>query len=312
MSRGIGMEPIISLCLPTNGISEWVFPVLNSIYSQNISEELFEVIVTDNGCNEDFYQRMKAYECDHCNLIYRKTTAFMFDNQLEALKLANGTYFKFVNHRALFLDGSLKQMIEIIQQNVENKPIIYFSNGELNFERYELSSFDDFVKTLRRYVSWTTGVGIWKDDYKKIPIDKKYDKISPHSAILFSERNKSSYIIENYVFSKEVDDDQTKKGTYDLFKAFAVEEVTIALNLYIDGDISAKTLKTVMNDYKKYCSELYFYFCVRKCPCSYDLSGLNDSMGIFFKKREIIIMAYLGAIIRYMRRIKSVIFGGKK
>ena len=44
-------EPIISLCLPTNGVKEWVFPVLDSIYSQNINNDLFEVIVTNNGTN---------------------------------------------------------------------------------------------------------------------------------------------------------------------------------------------------------------------------------------------------------------------
>ena len=38
--------------------------------------------------------------------------------------------------------------------------------------------------------------------------------------------------------SKDIDTNASKKGTYDLFKAFAVEEVTIALNLLIDGDIS--------------------------------------------------------------------------
>ena len=40
---------VLSLCLPTNGISEWVFPVLESIYSQNVDESKYEVIVTDNG-----------------------------------------------------------------------------------------------------------------------------------------------------------------------------------------------------------------------------------------------------------------------
>lgn len=29
-------NPLISLCLPTNGIIEWVFPVLNTVYSKNV------------------------------------------------------------------------------------------------------------------------------------------------------------------------------------------------------------------------------------------------------------------------------------
>ena len=51
----------ISLCIPTNGVSEWVFPVLDSIYNQGVSEELFEVIVTDNGKNMIFREEMLQY-----------------------------------------------------------------------------------------------------------------------------------------------------------------------------------------------------------------------------------------------------------
>lgn len=296
-------EPIISLCLPTNGVIEWVFPVLDSIYSQNVDTSLFEVIVTDNGNNDEFVRMMIDYEKKHENLTYKKTTAYMFHNQLEALKIANGKFFKFVNHRAVFTDNSLQKMIDIIIDNIVEKPVIYFSCGAMNKEHYELDSFDSFIRTLKRSISWTTGVGIWKEDYKRIPSDVKIDKISPHSCILFSERKKNKYIIENYIFSKELPVGHAKKGAYDLFKAFAVEEVTIALNLFMDGDISAETFKCVRNDYKKFCSELYFQFCIKKNACSYDLSGFDSSMGIFFNKSEIIFGAYALCMRKVFRKI---------
>lgn len=102
-------HPIISLCLPTNGIIEWVFPVLDSIYSQDVDNSLFEVVVTNNGDNDKFDKMMMNYAGIHSNLIYKKTDAYMFYNQLEALKLASGTYLKFVNHRAAFTKGALKK-----------------------------------------------------------------------------------------------------------------------------------------------------------------------------------------------------------
>ena len=55
------MWKVVSLCLPTNGIIEWVFPVLDSIYRQNVDDSLFEVIVTDNGDNEQFRLKMIEY-----------------------------------------------------------------------------------------------------------------------------------------------------------------------------------------------------------------------------------------------------------
>ena len=284
---------LLSLCIPTNGIIEWVFPVLDSIYNQNVDDSLFEVIVTDNGNNEQFCKEMLVYASKHKNLIYKKTNAYMFFNQLEAFKLADGEYFKFLNHRAILTNGSLERLLEVIKQNYKTKPVIYFSNGNLKKDIYKLDSFDLFVRTLRKYCSWTTGVGIWKEQYQSIPVNTKIDKISPHSYILFSQRERNDYIIDNIPFCKQIETEHSKKGTYDVFKAFGVEEPAIILNLYIDNSISAKTLKYVLNDYKKFCSELYTDFILLKKKCSYDLSGFNDAMGIFYSKKEIKSRAYL-------------------
>ena len=296
-------DPIISLCIPTNGVSEWVFPVLDSIYDQNVDNTLFEVIVTNNGDNDEFHKKMLNYKKGYANIVYKKTEAYMFHNQLETLKLASGKYFKFVNHRSLLKPGALSRMIDIIKKNEKEKPVIFFSNGKMKEQQYRLSNFDDFVSTIGEFASWTTGVGIWKEDYLKIPKDVKIDKISPHSCILFSERSKKGYLIENFIFSEEIDSGHSKKGKYDLFKAFAVEELTVTLNLFIDGDIKAKTLKKVKKSYKKLVSKFYFEFIIRKKPCSYELNGFDDAMGIFFNKTDIVLGAYWIGIKRCIKKI---------
>ena len=178
-------------------------------------------------------------------------------------------------------------MIKLICENERTKPVIFWGNGVLKEKQYKLDSFDDFVSTIGHLASWTTGVGIWKEDYDKIPKDMKIDKISPHSCILFSERHKNEYLIDNSIFSQEIEVDQSKKGTYDLFKAFAVEEITITLNLFIDGDITADTFKKVKKDYKRFVADLYWQYIIKKRPCSYNLSGFDDAMGVFYRKKEI-------------------------
>lgn len=298
MTTGI----LLSLCLPTNGIIQWVFPVLDSIYGQGIDDSLFEVIVTDNGNNSEFQKRMISYASKHNNLIYRKTDVYLFYNQLEGLKLAHGEYFKLVNHRGVFVNGALKKMIEVIKECEETKPIIYFSNGVLKHD-YKLHNFDEFVASLKRYASWTTGVGIWESDYEHLPADIKVDKISPHSCVLFSERNRHDYRIYNFVFCKEIESSHKMKGKYNLFKAFAVEELAITQNLYIDGDITAQTFKVVKADYMKMLQDLYFDFCICKKPCSYDLSGFNDNMGIYFSRMEIVTGAIFVGIKRLVKKI---------
>lgn len=300
------IEPIVSLCLPTNGVSEWVFPVLDSIYEQNVDDSLFEIVVTNNGDNEDFHKMILEYAGKHSNLIYKKTVAYMFDNQLEALKLASGKYFKLINHRGIFTEGALQHIVNVIRDNEEKKPVIFFSSGKLEKDEYKLDSFDEFVCEIKRYASWTTGVGIWKEDYERIGENVKIDKISPHSCILFSERKKENYLIDNYIFENEIVSDHSKKGTYDLFKAFAVEEFSITLNLYIDGDITVKTLKKVKKDYRKFVAELYWHFMIKKDECSYDLSGFNDSMGIFYTTMDIYRTMLVVGVEKIINKLKKL------
>ena len=145
---------LLSLCLPTNGIVEWVLPVLDSIYNQNIQESLFEVVVTDNGNNNEFEIKMNKYLIEHTNLVYKKTNAQMFHNQLEALKLASGQYLKFVNHRATMEKQSIEKMLEIIKENIHEKPVLFFANGTMRND-YSCTSFDEFVEKLGHYASWT-------------------------------------------------------------------------------------------------------------------------------------------------------------
>ncbi len=297
------MEPIISLCIPTNGISEWVKPVLDSIFAQGVDPALFEVVVSDNGKDDQFGAMMKDYIERYPNIVYSRNDAYMFFNQLEALKMASGSYMRFLNHREMLIKGALSKMIEIVRAASEDKPVFYFANGVLK-KGLETDSFDEFVCGLGRYASWTSGVGIWKSEYLRIRDRLKPASISPHSCILFSDRKNKHFVINNDVFTEEIPTDQSRKGHYDLFKAFAVEEITVTQNLYIDGDIKADTLKKVIRDYRNFTAELYCDFVMLKRPCSYELGGFNDAMGIYFSKSSVIMKACLVWISRAFDKIK--------
>jgi hypothetical protein len=300
----------LSLCIPTNGVSEWVFPVLDSIFNQNADESLYEVIVTDNGDNEDFHAVMSNYALKHENLTYRKTNAFLFQNQIEALRIAKGEFLKFVNHRAVLEEGAIQWMLDVIRENINVKPVIYLSNGVLDLHgRNEYFSFDDFVRGLKHYASWTTGVGVWRSDFERIPKDWVYNKISPHSDVLFFERHKRKYVIDDRVWSHEIDSSHKNKGKYDLYKALAVEEISVTLGLFLDGDISSETLKTVIEAYKNFVAFCYWSFNVKHEPCSYEIDGFNDAMGIFMTKREVIMRAWSRALTEALRRRISALRG---
>lgn len=208
-------ETYLSLCIPTNGVIEWVIPVIESIYAQECDHGQFEVIVTDNGSNDEFRVRMLEIASRYKNFIYRRTDAFMFLNQIEAFKLAKGQLIKFVNHRMILIPGSVKYLVTFAQQNTKDKPVVYFSNGILNKKTKleECNSFDGFVRTLSYWSSWSGGTAIWKRDFENIDLARPFNKLFPHTDIVFSNKTHDHYMIDDTVLMDTLPTDETKKVT---------------------------------------------------------------------------------------------------
>ena len=255
----MSLNPVVSLCIPTNGVTEWVFPVLDSIYSQSVNNDYFEIVITDNGNNDVFKKKMQEYLSSHYNIVYAETHALPFINEIESYKRAKGELIKFVNHRTLLVDGSLQKLIDFVIDYRKEKPIIYYSNGVLDIskERHVYNSFDQFVKCLSYWSSWSTGMTIWKDDFEKIPNDVScFNELFPHTNVLFNERSRGKYIIDNSVIFDEMPQGKKPKGNYDLFYAFGVEYPWIISTLLHDGSISSDTCRYVLSDNLKFVSEL--------------------------------------------------------
>ncbi len=283
-------EPVVSLCIPTNGISKWFFPVIDSIYDQGISEGLYEIVVTDNGNDREFKKRIKDYINKHQNIVYAETNALPFINEIESYKRASGQLIKYVNHRTRLMKGTLDKLIDVAEKYCDEKPIIYYSNGELP----ELgngcveTSFDMFVRKLSFLSSWSTGMTLWKSDFEKNDTDSgSYNELFPHMNLLFSERKRDKYIIDNTRIFDEIDA-RNKKGRYDVFYAFGVEYPAIILELYRNGDITLRTYKSVVDRNCEFVANLFLLYKVLKLKCSYDLGGLKDIFGIFYNRSDLI------------------------
>ena len=282
-------ETVLSLCIPTNGMLEWVSRSLESIYSIDTNYNKFEVIITDNGQNSLFEQEMKNFSRKHENFRYYKTEAYMFLNQIEAFKLAKGELIKFVNHRFVMLPGAVDYMVEYAERNIENKPITYFSNGVLSLpnKANEYDTFDKYVKALSYWSSWSAGTSVWKSEFDKIDLGKEFNRLFPHTDLIFFNKSAENYVVDNTILMREISDDTTQKGRYDLFEAFAVEYPSIIKRLFEEKYISESTYAHVINDNGKFVNKLYYDYVVQKIPCSYDLSGVEKSIGFFYSRKDI-------------------------
>ena len=305
------MDKMLTLAIPTNGIIEWVVPVLNSIYEQSIDEQSFEVIVTDNGNNHDFEKIMYKYNERYSNFLYRKTDAKLFMNQLEAFKLASGEYIKFVNHRSMLKEGTLRYLIEYVKKNKEEKPVTYFLNGlyPIKTPAYEYSKFDTYVYELSYYSSWSGGVGCWKKDLNDVlyQMEKNQtESLYPHIGFVYYYDEERNYYIDNVKLFEELPTEETKKGKYDLFYAFGVEYIGLVKKLLLEKKITMSTYEHVKKENEEFIVMLYLEYVIIKRKCSYDLSTARNSLDQVYSYKKIKKMAWEKLFNRIINKIKKI------
>ena len=269
----------LSICIPTNGILEWMKPVMESILSQKADPAEYEVVVSDNGDHEDFKAYMKQIAAEHSNVRYHESQSQGFLNQLDAFRMASGQFIKFQNHRFTLREGAIDELIRISKEFYEQKPQLFFTNGSLGKEkRYQCAGFDDYVRKLSFYSSWSGGVAFWKDD--TIPTEA-CSTVFPHLEMVLNPA-KAGFVIENTPLMDEIPSDSTKKGRYNLFEAFAVDYYENYVRLYEAGLITEATLKDFKNKLSLYLSSLYCDFIINEMPCSYQLDGNDEIISRYF------------------------------
>lgn len=291
---------LLSLCMPTDGVAEWVFPVLDSIFSQKVDTSLYEVVITDNGDNAEFKEKMKVYLVEKDNLKYYETNAGIFLNEIESYKRASGEFIKFVNHRSILQEGALQYLVDFVKNNMEERPIVYFMTGALKMPQTvnEYDSFDGFVRGLSYYSSWSSGMAIWRENLEFLPEKvEDFNELFPHTTVLFNVRDSKKYIIDNTVLFNDIPVTHKKKGKYDLYFAFGVDYLGIICDLYRDGDISLDTYKFVAKENLNFIAGLYLSFNVLKQEHSYDVSNLKGMFGVFYSRSEFV-WAFMKKILK--------------
>lgn len=269
---------LLSLCIPTNGIVEWVVPAIESIYAQGVDNSLFEVVVTDNGEKSDLEEAVKAFDYD--NFHYARTTSKGFTNQIDAFERCSGEFCKMLNHRSKMMPGSIEAILEIVRKYKDKKPVLYFAEGHAQGGDFiECANTDEFIQSLGVWVSWSCGTGVWKEDLKDIR-SKKVDSLFSHTVFLFDLRPESEYVIWNGKYEIQASD--KGKGGYDLFYAFSVRILDLISELRRADRVCNNTFNELKRKLHTFLSEMYYYHVVKKSEYTFTIKCIRESMGIYF------------------------------
>ena len=269
---------LLSICIPTNGIVEWVVPVIDSIYAQGVDNSLFEVVITDNGEKSDLMEAVKKFK--QVNFHYYKTTSKGFTNQIDAFEKCTGQFCKMLNHRSRMLPGSINDLLAFVEKYKDTKPILYCAEGNAKGGEFvECNNTDEFVRSLSYYVSWSAGTGAWREDLTDVrskPIDASF----PHTVFLFGLRKESQYVIWNKKYEQMADD--SGKGGYDLYDTFAVHFLDIIKGLLENGRISKNTFEKVRGELFGFLTGLYKNEAILPTKHTFILKDIKKSMKVYY------------------------------
>lgn len=294
-------KPLLTICIPTNGVVKWVLPAIDSIYEEADDLSVFEVVISDNGIDDELKEAIKKYS--YSNLHYKKTTAQGFLNQICSFEMAQGLFLKFHNHRAKFKPGTLKYLLDMVEDNKSEQPIIYLSNGVLNNgDIQKFRSLNDFAYALSYYTSWSFGLTIWKDDFYKLK-NIEPNKMFPHIHYLFQD-NVNSYIVVDEVLQEM--QDETGKGGYNFYNAFAVEFVKLLDDLKNKGKITKCTFKYIKSDlFTSHLLPFYYKLVIRnkRIDFTYDLDNIKKEMVAYYGHKYYYWMIFYAATFYPLRLV---------
>lgn len=293
---------LLSICIPTNGVSRWVIPTLENLYNLGTDESLFEVVVADNGGEDsDLAEPIKKFE-EYGNFRYVPTKAKGFYNIIENFLLAKGDYMIKLNHRCILHPGSIEYVYSQAEKYYDQKPLMFFVNGNVGFnEVREYSTFNDFMWDFSYMSSLSEGLFFWKDDLTRVP-EIKFAPMSPNVSLMFDSRNKNHFVLDG----TKICHDQDSKGKYgyDLFDTFAVLYLDLINEVRIDGSITKKTFIKIKDDILHFLTQCYIDMKVNGDYENYSLEGMDESLCVYYSKAEYDNIVN-NAVKRYLKKRKK-------
>lgn len=108
----------LSIIIPMYNAEKYIEGCLESIYSQNLPEDRFEVVVVNDGSSDASLQVVKNYSANHQNLIiHSQKNAGQSAARNKGISLANGQYLFFADADDFLFPNSLLPIYKLIDSN---------------------------------------------------------------------------------------------------------------------------------------------------------------------------------------------------
>ncbi len=142
---------LLSFIIPLYNCGRYIITCLDSIFASSLSDENFEVIIIDDGSNDNGVQVCEEFATNHQNIvIIKQINSGASTARNRGIDNANGDYIWFVDADDRILPNFLDKISELLK---ENKTIDVFC---FNHRRIFVNHIDEYYE----FSSWNTCTGL--------------------------------------------------------------------------------------------------------------------------------------------------------
>lgn len=293
---------LLSICIPTRNRINYLKETIGSIIDDGVEPSLYEIIISDNSDNDEVEEYVKRLSIKKINIRYYKNEVKGFYNSINSLSYGNGDFLKLHNDYSKFKKGSLKYLVNLIEENKNSKPMMFFSNGELKAEKLitTASSFNDFIACTSYLNTWSSAFSIWKTDFINTKHDvQSVDSMFPHTSLIFNCA-KNNYLICNEVIMENISVE--KKGGYNIFYNFCVVYIEMLQEQVDMNNLSTKVFKKLKADMlSNFIAPWYFKTITTDKGYTFD----NKNADLNIKKKYGMLGVVKVKVLAYLRLFKE-------
>lgn len=165
-------RPLISICVPTLNRADVITKMLDSILlNPAYSPDKIEIVISDNASTDNTEEVIHHYQEKYQGIVYHRNSSNigMMGNFQKVLELGNGEFLKYNNDYSIFTSHGLKDLIECVEKNKKEKPVLYFNNNVKHpLKTTVLNSIDSVVENQNAHMSWLGCYGYWREDFNTI------------------------------------------------------------------------------------------------------------------------------------------------
>ncbi|MCF2155404.1 glycosyltransferase [Photobacterium carnosum] len=250
---------MISICIPTKNRDSLLKDTIDSIVNSSVDSNLYQIVISDNSDNELTYILSEKYIEKGYNIKYYKNEVSGFYNSIKSLLIADGDFLKLHNDYTTFSPGMFEKFCEVIRINSKDKPIIFFSNGELKLKSniITLENIDGFIEKTSFYNTWSSAFSIWKEQLDILDIEPSaLDAMFPHTSLLF-QHDFNAYLVDDNIYFRN--NTVNKKGGYNIFYNFCILYLGMVKTLLDNKKISHRSyLYLKLNMLRRFVAPWYY------------------------------------------------------